>query len=664
MVEKGRNYKETGFHFSIPDNGIVDSLMGGISAKSALTYLTDPSFSESERQRETIGIMPENRFSKLDYLTDDEKNEIYYHAGREEWSDINRYLDDLDADLNKRFQAKLTQQNVEGATKHPVLGTTMNILSSLFAPVSYLDAAGQSIKNAVTGEKKPLDTNTPLYQYANAQRDTQEALTEKARASAGGDGFGADLAEFAAGTGLSIGQNIARIPMGAVGGLLDMAAGAAAGQSIDVTERGASSGKAMLESTAVGVVEYLTEKLPFERLFKLAKNSPVGTAEIVRSVMKQIGMEGGEEVISEIADNIIDQAIMGDSSSYEQYVQTLKQSGLSDADARKEATMQFYVKNVGSAFAGGAVSGGVMGGGAIGLNKAGAYQTGKQFNSMDLGAEDIQTFIDEGLSSEPSSQAYKLAVSAQQKIAAGGTLSNYELGNLYHANANAIGTEEDGASILTRAAQDMADGKPVSNRTASSILENPSAVKTLEQDAGLSITNDMSKSQRRAAVKSAVETLASPQGDVADHTSEFTQATGNVAQVAQNKAAAPARPVAQQAYDIGRVQRAASSLGKNGEKALTAAYNGDGDADSFYAGFAAYYEAGVSGMDMKRVQSEYSGQLDIAQKYAAYFSGQNDAAASLYAEKAGVPSATVYGKEAGFIQSENSAHLPADAVRY
>lgn len=113
-----------------------------------------------------------------------------------------------------------------------------------------------------------------------------------------------------------------------------------------------------------------------------------------------------------------------------------------------------------------------------------------------------------------------------------------------------------------------------------------------------------------------------------------------------------------------RVRRAAGALGENGAKALSASYDGSVRADDYYAGFASYYEAGISGIDMDKVQSRYAAQLNQAQRFAAYSAGQNDTAASLALEREGVKSATVYGDEAGFVQSEHSASLPKETVRF
>lgn len=106
------------------------------------------------------------------------------------------------------------------------------------------------------------------------------------------------------------------------------------------------------------------------------------------------------------------------------------------------------------------------------------------------------------------------------------------------------------------------------------------------------------------------------------------------------------------------------ALGERGSEALTAIYDGSVDADSFYGGFSAYYQAGVTGMDMDKVKTGYSTALNNAQRQAAYLAGQNDAAASLAAERVQVQYATVYGEEAGLIQNDHTARIPQTEAVY
>ena len=224
--------------------------------------------------------------------------------------------------------------------------------------------------------------------------------------------------------------------------------------------------------------------------------------------------------------------------------------------------------------------------------------------------------------------------------------------------------------LLTQAAEQASQNGSIHGKMADRILADQDAMAALEQEAGLNISEDMSKSQQRKAVKNAVAALARTQSDVSTNARETAPAATEARQTATQETVRPAmqveqqRPAAQQAYDIRRVRDAAASLGENGAKALSASYDGSVRADDYYAGFASYYEAGISGIDMDKVQSRYAAQLNQAQRFAAYSAGQNDAAASLALEREGVKSATVYGDEAGFVQSEHSASLPNETVRF
>ena len=124
------------------------------------------------------------------------------------------------------------------------------------------------------------------------------------------------------------------------------------------------------------------------------------------------------------------------------------------------------------------------------------------------------------------------------------------------------------------------------------------------------------------------------------------------------------RPAAQQAYDIRRVRDAAASLGENGAKALSTSYDGSVRADDYYAGFASYYEAGISGIDMGKVQSRYAAQLNQAQRFAAYPPVRTTRRPpwpwSVRASRAPRCMAT----EAGLRAVEHSASLPKETVRF
>lgn len=200
--------------------------------------------------------------------------------------------------------------------------------------------------------------------------------------------------------------------------------------------------------------------------------------------------------------------------------------------------------------------------------------------------------------------------------------------------------------LLTQAAEQASQNGSVSGKTADRILADQDAMAALEQAAGQVVQDGMTKSQQRKAVKSAVETLARAHTEVSVNTEETTPAAPQTQQTATQ------RPVAQQAHDIRRVRDASSALGENGAKALEASYDGNIRSDEYYAGFASYYEAGINGADMAKVDGDYGSRLTEAQRFAAYSAGQNDAALSLQREQQAAKYAPVAGTDSGLVYDD------------
>lgn len=75
-------------------------------------------------------------------------------------------------------------------------------------------------------------------------------------------------------------------------------------------------------------------------------------------------------------------------------------------------------------------------------------------------------------------------------------------------------------------------------------------------------------------------------------------------------------------------------LGVNGKRAFTQSINYDVSPDTYYQGFIDYYNAGQSGVKFESVKSEFGAKLSPEQRYAAWASGQNDAAVQTSAKRA------------------------------
>lgn len=597
-------------------------------------------------------------------MTDDEIatfNYLYAQDtanGDAEHKNAYAYIDYLTGDLNYRQRAKAEEEWATYAKEHPVGSSAFSVLESPLKGLSYL---GQAADYLSDGE---IDQNAGYnkFSYINsAIRDEVNTIVE--------DNWGG-VGSFAYQTGMSMGDFLLNTAI--TGGnqalsLAIMGTGAAADATISAKDRGLSDNQAFALGTIAGAAEIVTEKVSLDALL----DKTALTKSAMGYFLKNTLAEGSEEVGSDIINLVADVLISKDKSEWQTSIDAYEAEGMTEKEAFWRAVRD-QAENMGLDFLGGAVSGGVMSGAGIainaGLNEYGARRTGAEFQAM--GDDVVQATIQEGLASDPSTQSYKLAVQLQQKLDAGQTLTNAEIGRLYQANVQAIDAEDGSGDLLLRAAEEVTQKGRVTNNTAIDILSNPTAINTLTQEAGLNISEDMSKSQQRKAVKSAVATLARAQSDVSTNARETAPAATEARQTVTQETVRPAmqveqqRPAAQQAYDIRRVRDAAASLGENGAKALSVSYDGSVRADDYYAGFASYYEAGISGIDMDKVQSRYAAQLNQAQRFAAYSAGQNDAAASLALEREGVKSATVYGDEAGFVQSEHSASLPKETVRF
>lgn len=211
--------------------------------------------------------------------------------------------------------------------------------------------------------------------------------------------------------GLNLGDMVMQMGVGGLvgkaGSLGLMGASVAGDTTLDALELGGTPGQALANATVAGAAEVLTEKLPVDQLFDLAKGTgKTGVRQVVRNLLGTMGSEGAQEAVTEIADNLADQAIMGDKSQYETYVRSLMEGGMDERSARNAAAKQFYLSNVGQAAAGGALLGGIMGGGAQLIGYANGAQGRRERRAIDRAYQAMQA---DGVFSDQAAQARREA---------------------------------------------------------------------------------------------------------------------------------------------------------------------------------------------------------------------------------------------------------------
>ena len=259
-------------------------------------------------------------------------------------------LDYTDAQKAKAKQA----ERVDAADKNGVLGT---IQSTLLKPLTATTSGFTELGNYIAG--RPIGSDEGMNAFSETPNAMRGAVKENISESIDNKVL-KNLANFGYDISTSIGD-MGTSMLAGPGSLALMSVEAGVDKLNENKKKNLTPDQMISSAFTSAAIEALTEKIPLENLYKMAKGG--AGKSIIKNVLKQAGTEAGEEAISEAANTIFDYLIQGDESDYIQSINQYKASGLSDAEARNKARMD-VVKNVGMSALAGGVSGGVMAGGA------------------------------------------------------------------------------------------------------------------------------------------------------------------------------------------------------------------------------------------------------------------------------------------------------------
>lgn len=203
---------------------------------------------------------------------------------------------------------------------------------------AHFDAVQREIDDFMNAPDKVVDPNSRASQFMGGVQQLQEEALE------GTSGVGRFVGE----TALSIGSNLAKLPMNAVipgSSLALMGAEAAAGKAYDLGQRGVGAGAALTRGVVSGGIEALTEKIGLDNLMDLIKT---GGKSALMNIAKQALAEGGEEGLSYVLNYMADQVA---------------------GDPEAAFVLNDFVKSIGM----GALSGGVFGAGGTAIYALGNH---------------------------------------------------------------------------------------------------------------------------------------------------------------------------------------------------------------------------------------------------------------------------------------------------
>ncbi|MBQ5587591.1 MAG: hypothetical protein IIU73_03125, partial [Selenomonadales bacterium] len=333
----------------------------------ALTRNTDA----ATTMQEVEAIAMNKYFSLGMQMTDEEVATMNYLANTQGADAMVKYVETLEPLLKVR-----QMEQEQGWAKSDTSTTGGAILSSILSvPAQYgagLEGLGSAILT-LTGDDDPIDTMYRTDQ-ARYRSNVRESVGEQL----------SPAGQFFYGAGMSILDNLARLPMGHAG-LGIMAGDVMAEQTNAALQNGATSKQALAMGAASAAIEFITEKVSLDAILK---PKMAGSAkQLVGEILKQMGIEGSEEMASELLGIFAEIAIMRGNSEWEQLVAENMAQGMT----RQQAEAKAAGKKAGDillAGFGGALSGGIMGGGNVMLTN---YRYGRNAGASPTQAISVGT---------------------------------------------------------------------------------------------------------------------------------------------------------------------------------------------------------------------------------------------------------------------------------
>lgn len=286
---------------------------------------------------------------------------------------------------NAERYAKVQEMARNEGEKSPIGGTLLSVPANLLSGIGTVYTAVEKLRNPDT----PADYHSPAmlpYAYASGVRGE---VTKNLQYDHG------DAAAFAYGVGTSMLDSAATAALAALGvppaaASATLGGAAATGAMVAAKDRGLDDSHAIVTGVAAGVMESFFEKVSLESLIHM--KLPTGTSKqklagMLKNAAIQGGIEGSEEMFTDLANLWWDKVINGDMADVEQRINAFMAGGMSHQEAQQKVVGE-TIKDIALDFGAGALAGGIMGGGNM------AVQTAVQ-HSNELTAERYRQFLQE-----------------------------------------------------------------------------------------------------------------------------------------------------------------------------------------------------------------------------------------------------------------------------
>lgn len=261
----------------------------------------------------------------------------------------------------------------------------------LVSPITGLMATAESLKRPFYADPSaPVNTYSDLYRLQNASEAVEQNITDKIDNKFGKFFYGAGVSTLKSAEAMAIGGALsgalgidAASKLGQLTTLPMFGASAFASTLSEAQKKGFSAEMATQKALASGIAEMLFEELSLDKAWGTIKNAKSGVGGLrkrILDVFMGAGIEGSEEVFTDLANHIADNFINGDFSDYQSGIRMRVESGMSLDQATREAKKEFVGQLVESGLAG-ALSGFAMNVGGATYGHVEHKKTAKNINA-------------------------------------------------------------------------------------------------------------------------------------------------------------------------------------------------------------------------------------------------------------------------------------------
>lgn len=364
----------------------AESLQYDVKGREALDKLTEEQTAALEVLASTEGVPAAAAQADYDRKVAARETLLASGLSEDELSQLVNYQRNIPKrEKNAEQYAEVQEMARNEGEKSPIGGTLLSVPANLLSGIGTVYTAVEKLRNPDT----PADYHSPAmlpYAYASGVRGE---VTKNLQYDHG------DVAAFAYGVGTSMLDSAATVALAALGvppaaASATLGGAAATDAMVAAKDRGLDDSHAIVTGVAAGVMESFFEKVSLESLIHM--KLPTGTAKqklagMLKNAAIQGGIEGSEEMFTDLANLWWDKVINGDMADVEQRINAYMAGGMSHQEAQQKVVGE-TIKDIAVDFGAGALAGGLMGGGNM------AVQTAVQ-HSNELTAERYRQFLQE-----------------------------------------------------------------------------------------------------------------------------------------------------------------------------------------------------------------------------------------------------------------------------